>query len=300
MSTNADAAERFEPHRALLQRHAYRMLGEHAEAEDAVQEAYLRWDAALRRAPVNDDRAFLRATVTRLCVNRLRSARARREVYVGPWLPEPVLDDPATEPETAASIADDVSFGLLLALERLSPLERAAFLLHDALDVPFAEIATILERSETTVRQLAARGRAHVRENRPRAIVPREQALRVCEQFVAALRADDLAALQALLTKDVVFLSDGGGKATAAINPIVGPDRVGRFLLGIARKRAPTVDVIPARINGLLGFVATDGTTVTQTLALEFDGERIVRIYAMRNPDKLHTVAGALSVRRSR
>ncbi|HTW84327.1 MAG TPA: RNA polymerase sigma factor SigJ [Candidatus Sulfotelmatobacter sp.] len=292
---SADAASRFEPHRTSLLRHAYRMLGERAEAEDAVQESYLRWDDALRRAPVHDDRAFLRATVTRLCINRLRSARARREVYVGPWLPEPVLDDPAADPATAATIADDVSFALLLALERLSPLERAAFLLHDALDVPFAEIATILERSEPAVRQLAARGREHVRSSRPRAIVPREEAVRVRDAFVAALRAGDLGGIQALLTQDVRLISDGGGKASAARNVLTGQDRVGRFLQGVARKFPPTLLGRRATINGLLGFVAVehDGT-VTQTLALELDGTRIAAIYTTRNPDKLHGVERAL------
>jgi RNA polymerase sigma-70 factor (ECF subfamily) len=290
-----EAAARFEPHRPALLRHAYRMLGEHGEAEDVVQESYLRWDGALRRGAIDDDRAFLRATITRLCLDRLRSARAQRELYIGPWLPEPVLDDPASDPEAAATIADDVSFALLLALERLSPLERAAFLLHDALGVPFAEIATILERSEPAVRQLAARGRAHVRENRPRTVVRPDAALRLRNAFVAALRADDLAALQRLLTEDVVFISDGGGKVPAAINPLVGLDRVGRFLIGIARKTPPGFALLPARVNGLLGFVATEDGAVTQTIAFEFDGDRIAAIYATRNPDKLHAVVGALT-----
>jgi RNA polymerase sigma-70 factor (ECF subfamily) len=292
---NDDAAARFEPHRRVLVAHAYRMLGEHAEAEDIVQEAYLRWDQALARTAVEDDRGFLRATVTRLALDRLRSARARREVYVGPWLPEPLLDEAQDGPDAVVALADDVSFALLLALERLSPLERAAFLLHDALDVPFAEIAQTLGRSELAVRRLASRAREHVREARSRNFVAREDALRMRDAFLAALRGDDLAALQRLLTADVVLTSDGGGKAVAAIVPLVGPDRVGRFLLGIARKSSGIVRaVVPARINTLPGFVLLGEHGVLQTFALDLDGERIRAIYVTRNPDKLRGVEARL------
>lgn len=294
-----DRAARFEPHRTALLRHAYRMLGEYAEAEDLVQEAYLRWDEALRRTDVADDRAFLRATVTRLALDRLRSARARREVYVGPWLPEPVMDDAAADPADAAALADDVSFAFMLALERLSPLERAAFLLHDVLDVPFGEIAQTLGRSEVAVRRLASRAREQVRTARNRRIPRRADAERVLTAFVTALAEGDLGALQRLLAEDVVFISDGGGKAPAAINPLVGIDRVGRFLIGVARKAAGrAVTVIPLTINTHPGYAVYDETGLIQTMALETDGERVVAVYATRNPDKLRTLAARLGDQR--
>jgi RNA polymerase sigma-70 factor, ECF subfamily len=294
-------AERFERHRATLTRLAYRMLGSNAEAEDVVQDAYLRWRDALARTGVEDDAAYLRATVTRLVLDRLRSARARRETYVGPWLPEPVVVDDESDPEAAATLADDVSFAFMLALERLSPLERAAFLLHDVLDVPFAEIATTLNRSEEAARRLASRAREHVRESRARRSPHRADALRLREAFAAALRSGDPHALTELLTQDVVFLSDGGGKAPAAINPLIGPDRVVRFLFGIMAKRgARFKGVVPALLNGDPGFIVLgdepgfdDG--VIQTLAIETDGDKITAIYATRNPDKLRGIARRLN-----
>jgi RNA polymerase sigma-70 factor (ECF subfamily) len=280
--------ERFEAQRGRLVRHAYRMLGEFSEAEDVVQDAFLRWNDALERTAVDDDAAFLRATVTRLCIDRLRSARARREVYVGPWLPEFVVDERADDPEAAAAFADDVSFALLLALDRLSPLERAAFLLHDVLDVPFAEVAQTIGRAEPAVRQLAARAREHVREARTRPRTSREEALRLRDAFLAAIRNDDPAALQALLTRDVVFLSDGGGKATAATVPIVGQDNVGKLLAGLARKGAGLVRRVElAILNGLPGFVLFDDKGVVQVLALDVVDGKVGAIYTIRNPDKL-------------
>jgi RNA polymerase sigma-70 factor (ECF subfamily) len=295
-----DDASRFEQHRPALIRLAYRMLGSNAEAEDIVQDAYLRWSEALTRATIADDAAYLRATVTRLTLDRLRSARAQRETYVGPWLPEPVMVDDANDPEAAATLADDVSFALMLALERLSPLERAAFILHDVLDVPFAEIATTLERTEEATRRLASRAREHVREPRNRRSTQREATTRMRDAFAAALRAADVGALTHLLTDDVVLLSDGGGKAVAAINPIVGRDRVGAFLIGLAKKRSAYVTaVIPALLNGDPGFIVLgnergfpDG--VIQTLAIETNGTSITAIYVTRNPDKLHGIAARI------
>ena len=289
---NAAAAERFERHRRTLVRHAYRMLSEYADAEDIVHDAYLRWSAAASASHVADDRAYLRTIVTRLCLDRLRSARARREVYIGPWLPEPVLDDPPDDPQRIAALADDVSFALLLALERLSPLERAAFLLHDALDVPFAEIAQTLERSEVAVRRLASRAREHVRDAHRQAQVPHEEALRLRDAFTAALANDDLHALQSLLTSDVVFTSDGGGKVPAALVPVAGPDHVGRLVLGLRRKSLEQVrDVKLVTLNGLPGFVVLGEEGVLQTLALEVRDGRIAALYATRNPDKLRAIA---------
>jgi RNA polymerase sigma-70 factor (ECF subfamily) len=291
--------DRFEAHRPTLIRLAYRMLGSAAEAEDIVQDAYLRWRGALERMAIADDAAYLRATVTRLALDRLRSARAQRETYVGPWLPEPVVADDAGDPAAAVTLADDISFALMLALERLSPLERAAFILHDVLDVPFAEIASAIGRTEEAARRLASRAREHVREPRARRSPRMSEAIRLRDAFTAALRHADMEAMLHLLTDDVVLLSDGGGKAPAAINPLIGPNRVARFLIGIATKgRARVTGVVPAFLNGDPGFIVRgeeagfDG--VIQALAVETDGDRINAIYVMRNPDKLRAIAARM------
>jgi RNA polymerase sigma-70 factor, ECF subfamily len=185
---NAEGASHFERYRSALVRHAYRMLGDRMESEDVVQDAYVRWNAALTTTRIDDDRAFLRTTVTRLCLDRLRSARAQREVYVGPWLPEPIVAWEGDDPEAIVTFADDVSFALLLALERLSALERAAFLLHDVMDVPFAEVATTLDRSEEAVKQLASRARKHVREPQVRRrLAERNSLLQLRDRFVLAI-----------------------------------------------------------------------------------------------------------------
>jgi len=288
---NDTLAARFETYRRELLRHAYRMLGEFAEAEDVAHDAFLRWSAAAASAQVADDRAYLRTIVTRLCLDRLRSARARREVYVGPWLPEPLPDDAADDPAALAALADDVSFALLLALERLSPLERAAFLLHDALDVSFAEVARMLERSEVAVRRLASRAREHVRDARRPATMPHAEALRLRDAFLDALQRDDLSALQELLAEDVVFTSDGGGKAPAATVPVVGRDHVGRMLIGLRRKgQADVSSVELVTLNGLPGLIVLGHAGVLQTLAFDIVDGRIKALYAMRNPEKLGAV----------
>lgn len=282
----------FERLRPRLTRHAYRMMGDCSEAEDVVQDAFLRWSQALTRTEIEDDHAFLRATVTRLCLDRLRSARARREVYVGPWLPEPIVADPSENPEAATALADDVSFALLLALERLSPLERAAFLLHDALEVPFNEVASTLGRTEASVRQLASRARDHLRESRTQPRIPREEALRIRDAFAAALAADDLAALQQLLTEDVVVMTDGGGKVPSATVPVVGKDRAGRMLLGFYRKGSIQVRHVElVFINGLPGFILFNDEGVFQTIALDIVDGHIAALYSTRNPDKLSNIA---------
>jgi RNA polymerase sigma-70 factor (ECF subfamily) len=283
-----DFAGRFERVRPVLVRHAYRMLGDYSEAEDAVQDAFLRWTRAVQTTAVEDDQAFLRTTVTHLCLDRLRSARARRESYVGPWLPEPVVHEAADGPENAAVLADDLSFALLLALERLDPLERAAFLLHDALGVPFSEVAQTLERSEEAVRKLASRARARVQDAHRAPRVPRNKAAILRDRFLDALQHDDAAALQALLVEDVVLTSDGGGKAVAATVPVIGSDRVTKFFMGVAKKGGANVRRIEfTEINGLPGIVTFDSGGIDLAVAFETDGERIHAIYAVRNPDKL-------------
>ncbi|MDC7784909.1 sigma-70 family RNA polymerase sigma factor [Rhodoplanes sp. TEM] len=289
-----DPARDFEAHRRHLVGLAYRMLGSVAEAEDAVQDAYLRWHRA-DRAAVGDARAFLSRTVARLCLDRLRAAKARRETYVGPWLPEPLLDAEALAADTASEYASDLSVGLLMALERLSPLERAAFLLHDVFDVGFAEVAALIGRSEAACRQLATRARAHVRAARPRFAVAPEEGSRLVAAFAEAVQRADASGLARLLAADAVLHSDGGGRKTAALNPIVGRDRVARFFAGIAAKFP---DVLAASrgasINGLPGLIVTEADGSVQTLAFEIVDGSIAAIYFVRNPDKLAHLAPRL------
>jgi len=291
-AARSDAAAGFEAHRRHLMGLAYRMLGSLAEAEDAVQEAYLRWHAADRDA-VENPRAYLSSVVTRLCLDQLKSARARRESYVGPWLPEPVLDEAALAAESASDYAHDLSVALMLALERLSPLERAAFLLHDVFEVGFAEIARTLGRGEAACRQLAARAREHVRAARPRFAVSAAEGERMAQAFRAAAASGDAAALAHLLAEDAVLYSDGGGKRLAALNPIRGRDKIIRFLAGIARKAPALGDwrIQPAQINGAPGLMLREPDGATQTIAFDIDGGRIAAIYIVLNPEKLRHIA---------
>jgi RNA polymerase sigma-70 factor (ECF subfamily) len=292
MSASADteSARIFEAHRHRLVGLAYRMLGSRAEAEDAVQDAYLRWHAADRDA-VKEPRHFLSTVVTRLCLDRMKSAQARREVYVGPWLPEPVVDE-AFDADTQSDFAHDLSMALMLTLERLSPLERAAFLLHDVFDLDYAEVSRALDRNEAACRQLAARARDHIHSERPRFPASQEEGQRLALAFRKAADMGDVQTLMAMLAKDAILYSDGGGKKAAALNPITGADKIMRFFEGIARKNAALAQtqVRPATINGMAGFVTreTDGTL--DTMAFETYDNQIVAIYLVRNPDKLRHV----------
>jgi RNA polymerase sigma-70 factor (ECF subfamily) len=276
----------FEGERPRLRRLAYRMLGQVSEAEDVVQDAWLRWVRA--PADVADPAAWLVRTVTRLCLDRLRKARAERAAYRGPWLPEPLIEPLADDP---LERAEDVSVAFLLALERLSPLERAVFLLREAFDEDYAAIAETLGRSEAAVRQLAARAKAHVREARPRYAVDRAAAERLARAFLEASATGDAHALGALLAEDAVMVSDGGGKRTAALRLIVGRAEIIDLYQRLAWRgswRAPQFAGLRlARINGLPGVVL-DLADGPQTIALEPgpDG-RIAAIYSVRNPDKL-------------
>lgn len=276
-------AEAFEAHRPRLVRLAYRMLGSMAEAEDMVQEAWLRWER-VDRTGVSNPGAFLNRTVARLCLDVMKSARHRRETYIGPWLPDPVAD-----PAGDSIRADDLTLTLMLALERLSPLERAAFLLHDVFDVPLGDIAETIDRDPAAVRQLAARARKHVRENRPRYQITREEGERMATAFFAAAASGDMAGLQSLLARDVVLRADGGGKVSAFRNPIIGLDRVLRMFAGLTRKlTAQTAEYIrPVWIDGLPGYVSRERDNVLQTTALAIEDGRITAIYITRNPDKL-------------
>ncbi len=264
----------FEAHRPRLVRLAYRMLGSMLEAEDIVQEAWLRWRRA-DRDTVATPGAYLTRIVTRLCLDVLKSARARRETYIGPWLPEPVV-----EPDDDALRADEVTLTLMLALERLSPLERAAFLLHDVFDVPLGEVAATLDREPAAVRQLAARARKHVRGGRPRYQVSREEGARIAQAFFTASTKGDIDDLRGLLAENVVILSDGGGKVLAFRNPIVGLERALRLFAGLSRKftdKMPS-DIRPVWIDGLPGYISQGRGDVLQTTALEIEEGQIVAI----------------------
>jgi RNA polymerase sigma-70 factor (ECF subfamily) len=280
MSDGAD--DTFAQHRRFLVGLAYRMLGSVADAEDIVQDAYLRW-RTVERAAIAEPRAYLARVVSRLCLDRMRSAAVRREEYVGTWLPEPI------EAEPAHALAGDLSIALLLALERLSPLERAAFLLHDVFDMDYAQVAETIERSEPACRQLAARAREHVREGRPRYEPSTGEARALADAFMQAVATGDTAALAQTLADDAVLFTDGGGKRRAALNPITGKDKILRFYEGLARKGSPDLviqHVERTSLNGLPGFVieTRDGK---ETLALDVAQGRIVALYSIRNPDKL-------------
>jgi RNA polymerase sigma-70 factor, ECF subfamily len=278
-NANADAAAAFDPLRPKLMRVAYRMLGSVADAEDMVQEAFIRWMGTERRE-VREPEAFLRRTVTRLCLDQLKSARRQRETYIGPWLPDPVIEEEAE---------DDVTLPLMLALERLSPLERAAFLLHDVFGVAFEEVSATVGRDAAACRQLAARARGHVREARPRFQVDKQHGIELAEAFFAASRSGDMKALGAMLAADVSVHSDGGGKRPAAMRPIVGFDavmKVSEYLAGLFRKH-PSKLVRAGFVNGLPGFVTLEADGELQTTALDIEDGKIAAIYVVRNPDKL-------------
>ena len=273
------------PHRGRLLGLAYRMLGSRSDAEDVVQDAYLRFAGA---QGVHNPEAFLVTIVTRLCLDRLKSAKAQREIYVGPWLPEPVFDAESLSAEAATELADDLSFALLLALDRLSPLERAAFLLHDVFDTPFSEIAAMLDRTEASCRQLASRARRAVRDNRPRPARTPDSHARLLQAFGEAVASGNVAQLAALLREDAVALTDGGGRKTAARNPIVGPEKIARFFIGIAAKNAGhDMRIEPTTINGAVGALLYLDGELDHTMSMAIDGEKIAAIYIVRNPDKL-------------
>lgn len=273
------------PHRGRLLGLAYRMLGSRSDAEDVVQDAYLRFAGA---EGVRNAEAFLVTVVTRLCLDRLKSAQAQREVYVGPWLPEPVFDAEGLSADTATELADDLSFALMLALDRLSPLERAAFLLHDVFDTPFAEIAAMLDRTEASCRQLASRARRAVRDERPPPAAPPDSHARLLQAFGDAVSSGNVARLAELLRADAVAIADGGGRKTAARNPIVGADKVARFFIGIAAKNAGhDVRIQPAMINGAFGALLYLDGELDHTMSMAISGDKIAAIYIVRNPDKL-------------
>ncbi|WP_432006501.1 RNA polymerase sigma factor SigJ [Streptomyces parvus] len=283
------ATEIFEEHRPVLTGVAYRMLGRVADAEDVVQEAWLRW-AAAGREDVREPRAFLVRITTRLAIDRLRHLQSRRETYPGPWLPEPVVTDfgPAL-PDTAerAVLAESVSLAVLVVLESLSPLERAVFVLREAFGFPYAEIATALDRTEAAVRQLAGRARRHVEERKPRYDVDPAERRDLTERFLAAASGGGIEQLLALLAPDVRLVTDGGGKAKAALRVIETADKVGRFLLAVADEVDPDGEVRLLELNGGPAVVFFTGGKADTVFQIEVSQGVIQCAYIIRNPDKL-------------
>ena len=266
---------------------AYRMLGTATEADDVVQDAWLRWQGT-DRSVVREPAAFLATTVTRLAMNALDSARFRREAYVGPWLPEPVATE--GDPTLGAERAEAMSMAVLLLLERLTPAERAAFVLHEAFDYPFRQVAEVLEITEANARQLASRARAHLDRERAAAVSQAEQH-RLLAAFVAAAQNGDLAALEAVLAEDVVALSDGGGVVLAARKPVVGRERVAQFLLGILEKFAAGIEAVPAMVNGEPGFIGLRDGVPMAVWTMEIGDHGVRRFLNVMNPAKLSRIA---------
>lgn len=279
-----DAPDRaFEEHRPLLFHIAYRMLGTVSDAEDVVQEAWLRWQrgsAEEVRAP----KSYLAQVVTRLAIDRLRQVRRSREEYVGPWLPEPLLTAPGADAMAARS--ETLRMGLLVLLERLGPVERAVFVLREAFDYEYAEIARIVGKAEPACRQILARARRHLAVDQAR-FTDRADNERVAMQFLAAMGAGDVAQIERLLAADAEYCSDGGGKVTAARKPILGPTRIARFIEGVLRKLPAGAQARPALVNGAPGVLLFAGDRLYAAVAVEAAGGQVRRVYSVTNPDKL-------------
>lgn len=274
--------------RPQLFRLAYRMTGTRADAEDAVQEAFIRWQRAADEE-VRSPKSYLTTVVARLSLDTLKSSSRQREVYVGPWLPEPIVEPLG---ERSVEMAESVSLAFLHLLQSLSPAERVAFLLREIFDAPYAELASVLETSEANCRQIVARANKHIRENRPRFPFDRERHSRVLRNFLAASASGDPSQLMTLLREDVVLHSDGGGKSAAALNPIYGADRVARFFAGLVKKGL-TADITAefAEVNGEPGALLYRDQTITTVVTLQLDDDgRIAGVFLVVNPDKLPSV----------
>lgn len=271
----------FEEARPQLMRLAYRMLGSISDAEDVVQEAYLRWTRADKGA-VQSGRAYLNSIVVNICIDQHRSLAARKERYVGPWLPEPVVEygDPA-------DLAESVSLALMVVLETLVPLERAAYLLRKVFNYEYSEIAEILAKNEAACRQLVSRAEARIQERRPRFDVGASDIERITANFMQACATGDLDGLRALLAEDVIAYSDGGGKVLAALAPIEGADRVSRFFVGITKKSPSNVEFQQVTVNGLRGILVMHEGQILTVLSLDISDGKIVNCYLIRNPEKL-------------
>ena len=283
-----DAAASFVPHRSRLIGLAYRMLGSMSDAEDVVQDAYLRWHAADRAAVVHPG-GVLAKIVARLCLDRLKAARAQREHYVGPWLPEPVIDSADADPAHRLELDETVSTAFLVLLEALSPVERAVFVLREVLGQEYAEIAATVAKSEANCRQIFARARKRIDEGRPRFTASREDRDRLASEFLAAVSNGDLTGLERLLAEDVVFVGDGGGRAPAIQRPMTGAVPVTRFLLGLVRRGEPLgvlLDLVQANGQPALRTRAADGALLA-VMTIDIEADRIVALHNVLNPEKL-------------
>jgi RNA polymerase sigma-70 factor (ECF subfamily) len=281
-----DSASTFEPHRGRLFGLAYRMLGAKADAEDIVQETFVRWHQA-DRGSIESAEGWLVTTATRLAIDRLRRLKTEREAYVGPWLPEPLVGAVPT-PDRHLELADDLSIAFLTLLERLSPEERAAFLLHEVFDVGYPAIASVLGRSEAASRQVVHRARERVHGERKRFDASETAKATLLEKFTAAMHARDEPALIALFAPDATWTADGGGKAGASPRPIVGAEQIARLVINLREKFwASNRTVALVNVNGETGMILRDGERPIGVLSLDTDGERIFAVYAVVNPDKL-------------
>jgi RNA polymerase sigma-70 factor (ECF subfamily) len=280
----------FEQARPALFALAYRMLGTRADAEDVVQEAWLRWQSAAKE-DIRMPKSFLMTVVARLSLDALKSAQHKRETYVGPWLPEPLIQPAGTQ---HIEMAETLSIAFLHILESLSPAERVAFLMREAFDAEYEEIALALDTSEANSRQLFARAKKHIDQRRPRFEVDRTRHQRMLQQFLTACASGDASQFTNLLSEDVVLYSDGGGKQPAALNPIYGPDRVARLMVGLAQKIGTDYEVRFAEVNGEPGALLTDPRGIVTVVTVEVSAdERLSHVFLMRNPDKLTTAPDA-------
>jgi len=289
------SASVFEEHRSLLFTIAYEITGTVTDAEDVLQESYLRW-SAVDTDPIGNQRAYLAKTVTRQALNSLRTTQRRREDYIGPWLPEPVV----TLPDIAedAVLADSLSFAMLVVLESLTPDERAVFVLHEVFDFPYPEIAEATGKTPAAVRQLAHRAKEHVRARQPRFEVDAQRQKAVTDRFIAATLGGDVQALMDVLAPGAVLLSDGGGKVSAARRPVVGADHVARFLLGIAKKPIPDMRVEMSLLNGMPAVLIYSGDRIDLAIMVESNNDHVTGLYLVRNPDKLGAATTARQLSR--
>jgi RNA polymerase sigma-70 factor (ECF subfamily) len=287
--------DEFNTHRPLLFSLAYRMLGSRADAEDAVQETFLRWQNA-DDEEVQSPRSYLATVVTRLCIDNMRSARSRREVYVGPWLPEPIMTAHNARPDVSVELAESLMMAFMVLLESLAPLERAAFLLHEVFEYDYSEIAEIVGKSEANCRQMIHRAKERVAKRHRRFEPSREETDRIAARFLEAARSGDVQSLMSLFAEDAVMMSDGGGKVRAALNPVHGADPIARFVVGVVRKGIPADATIKRyEINGQPAFVIFHEGQAASATILDISGGVIRNLFLVVNPDKLRGLTPALS-----
>jgi RNA polymerase sigma-70 factor, ECF subfamily len=284
----------FEENRHVLFRLAYRMLGSQSDADDVMQEAYLRW-TKVSRDTVKSPRSYLHSIVTHLCIDQRKTIDERKQTYVGPWLPEPIVEAAATVERDSVEAAESVSMALLLILESLSPAERAAYLLRRIFDYPYEEISEILGKPEPGCRQLVSRAETRILEKRPRFEADPAKVEQLTESFIQACSTGDLAGLVEILAEDAVLYSDGGGKVAAALAPIRGADHIARFFLGILKKAPPGVEYRLVRVNGQPGLLAVLHGEAVNLLTFDVVDGRIATCFVVRNPEKLARVRVALS-----